>query len=581
VFTKNSILGSKWFLKEVDERKGLQISQKYKIPILLSNLLISRGINDEEIENFLNPNLSNNLPDPFLLIDMEKGILRIIKAIKNNEKIGIIADYDVDGSASAAIFYKFLINFVAKLLIKIPNRLSEGYGPNERILNEMKNEGIKVIVTLDCGTSAKGLIDNNKYKNIDFIVIDHHLSEPNLPNVYSLINPNRFDEHNNYNDMAAVGVTFLFLMGLRKKLRDINFFKKINEPNLMNLLDLVALGTVCDVVKLSFHNRVFVSKGLELIRKRKNLVITKILDNSNNQNTPTTSDLGFKIGPQLNAASRIDDSSLAANLLIETDINKIDLITRKLFLLNEKRKVIENKIFNEANKQAIKQKKSNYILVYGYDWHNGVLGIVASKLMSMYNKPSIVISFVNNIGIASARSIKNIDFGTIIINAKNSNLINKGGGHSMAAGFEINYNNLKKFNDFLFNYMNKIDLSIFVKNDLHDSILSINEVNHDILEMINRMEPFGNGNPEPKFIIKDIVIDNIKIVKEKHIFLFFKNDFNSNLKAICFNCIGTDLGEYLLKFKKFKFYFSCKIKIDNFNNFLKPQLLIDDAMVIN
>ena len=581
MYKNKSLLGSYWILEDFEERLILSLSQKHNIPPLLSKLLLLRKIEDDSINEFLNPNIKDNLPNPFILKDMKKSIIRTIQSIKNNEHIAIIADYDVDGATSASILYKFLNNFTKNIVIKIPNRLTEGYGPNIRIMDELSKINTKLIFTLDCGTSSFNIVDHPKYNNIDVIVIDHHLSESTLPNVHSIINPNRFDEKNHYNKMAAVGVTFLFLMGLRKKLREQNFFIKFNEPNLLSYLDLVALGTVCDVVNLVSYNRTFVKIGLRLIKERLNKGIAKIIDISKLNSTPTSSDLGFIIGPQLNAASRIDDPSLPSKLLTSNNIYDIDSISKKLFLLNNKRKLIENIVFEEALVQAVKQKNQNFILVHGNNWHKGVLGIVASKLINLFYKPTIVISFTNNIGVGSARSIKSIDLGNIILEAKKNNLLLQGGGHKFAAGLKINHNFLDEFNIFLKNNFDHLPKDLFRKIENFDSILSVNEITSDLLEIIEKIEPFGSGNPEPQFIINDIKIDNIKILKEKHLLIFFQNDFGSNLKAICFNCIETILGDYLLNFRQNKLSIACTIKRDNFTENSLPQILIKDAIIID
>tara|TARA_B110000196_G_scaffold242268_1_gene210793 strand:- start:726 stop:2477 length:1752 start_codon:yes stop_codon:yes gene_type:complete len=583
VFENKSLLENLWKLEIYDEREILNLSQKNNISILLSRLLHIRNIDSNNINEFLNPDLINNIPDPFTLIDMDKAINRVIQAISNNEILGIIADYDVDGSTSASILYKFLSTFSNKIILKIPNRLSEGYGPNMRIMDEMTQSNVSVVFALDCGTTSNNIIDNKKFKNIDVIVIDHHLSETSLPKVHSIINPNRIDESKNlFSNMAAVGVTFLFLMGLRKKLREKDFFnKKIKEPNLLAFLDLVSLGTVCDVVSLKGYNRMFVKIGLELIKQRKNRGISKIIDNSNLKYTPSSSDLGFIVGPQLNAASRIDDSTLPSKILISDNIVEIESISRRLILLNEKRKLIEISIFEEALIQAELQKHKKYILVYGKKWHNGVLGIIASKLVERFYKPTIVISFTNSIGVGSARSINNIDLGSLIISAKNKNLLLGGGGHKMAAGLQIHYKYIEKFDLFINKHLNIIPNDVFQRIEYFDSVISVNEINNSLLEIIDQLEPFGMGNPQPKFLINDIQFNQIKILKDKHLLIFFQNDFSQKLKAICFNCIGTKLGDYLLNYKKHKLSIGCTIKKDNFNQNVMPQIIIKDAMLMN
>ena len=582
MYPKKSLLGKNWKIKDIDEKECLMISQRHEVSINISELLFLRNIKDEDVATFFDPNFFDNLPDPFILKDMKKSIDRTIDAIKNHHKIGIIADYDVDGSTSAAVLSKFLSLIGVSNFIKVPERLVEGYGPNKRIMDEFSSKNINLIFTLDCGTTSFDVFEKNNNKKIDIIVIDHHISEQKLPNVYSMINPNRFDENNIFKDLAAVGITFIFIMGLRKKLREINFFKdKIKEPNILNLLDLVALGTICDVVNLKNYNRIFVKKGLDIIKKRSNIGISKIIDNSNINYTPKSSDIGYIIGPQLNAASRLGDSTLSSKILTSNNLEEIDKISKKLILLNEKRKLIENNIFEQALLQINKQLDSKYILVHGFGWHQGVLGIVASRLVEKFQKPSFVISNDKKVGVGSARSVHGIDLGNIILNAKNHKLLISGGGHKMAAGIKINNFYLNEFKNFLNNVFEKFNESSFENDDYYDLRLSANEINIELLEDIERLEPFGNGNEDPKFIIQDLLINSFKILKNKHLLIFLESNNGSKLNAICFNCIDTELGENLTKNKSAKFELGCMIRRDHFNKETQPQLIIKDAIIIN
>ena len=576
-----SLSNRKWKLKKFDERNVIYLSQKYHLKYIVSKLLVIRGIDDDSILTFLNPDINNDLPNPEHLKDINKATTRVIEAINKNHKIGIIADYDVDGSTSASILFKFLRNFTSSIILKIPNRLIDGYGPNIKLMQEMLNNNIDLLFTLDCGTTSNDIIDNKKYKKIDVIVIDHHLSDEILPNVHSIINPNRYDDKSDFQQLAAVGVTFLFLMQLRKSLREKNMFQDKKEPNLLSYLDLVALGTVCDVVELKRYNRFFVKKGLELIHKRYHKGISKLIDNSKINSSPTSQDLGFIVGPQINAGSRIDDSTLASKLLITNDIEQIESISRKLFLLNEKRKLIETQIFNDAKEQALKQEDSKYILVYGNNWHKGVLGIIASKILEIYYKPVIVISFLNKIGVGSARSIDNIDLGKIIFHAKKEKIIISGGGHSMAAGLKIDNSNLDLFKKFLDKSFLLYDKKIFERVDNFDSVISVNELNLELLQEIEKIQPFGKANPEPIFIINDIKIDSIKLIKNKHILFFFENDLGKKIKGIAFNVKGTILGDYLEKFNLYQLIIACTVTLDKFTSEQVPQLIVKDIMKID
>ena len=577
----SSLLNKKWKLIDYDERNASYLSQKFELPLIVGKLLSIRKIKEENIDFFLNPNINQHIPNPSKIKDMSLATERVVEAIKKNQKIGIIADYDVDGSTSASILYKFLKNYNSSITLKIPNRLVDGYGPNLKLMREMQLQNIDLLFTLDCGTTSNNIIDNEEFKKIDVIVIDHHLSKFELPRVHSIINPNRFDDKSDYKQMAAVGVTFLFLMSLRKELRNHNLFNNKKEPNLLSYLDLVALGTVCDVVELKQFNRLFVLKGLELIHKRYHKGISKLIDNSKINSSPSSQDLGYIVGPQINAASRIDDSTLASKLLITNDTEQIEIISRKLYLFNEKRKLIESQILEKATKQAEIQQNSKYILVYGENWHQGVLGIVASKLLNIYNKPVIVLSFLNTFGVGSARSIDGVDLGSIILNAKIKGLIIEGGGHAMAAGLKLNYKDLENFKNYLDESFKLYEQHVFEKIINFDLIISVNDLNLNLLDSLEKLQPYGKGNPEPYFIISDLKIDSIKILKNKHILIFFENDLGNKIKGICFNSKGTIVGDYLEKFNQYKFYFGCSVTPDKFSRDIEPQLIIKDVMKID
>ena len=577
----SSLLNKKWKLIDYDERNASYLSQKFELPLIVGKLLSIRKIKEENIDFFLNPNINQHVPNPSKIKDMSLATERVVEAIKKNQKIGIIADYDVDGSTSASILYKFLKNYISSITLKIPNRLVDGYGPNLKLMREMQLQNIDLLFTLDCGTTSNNIIDNEEFKKIDVIVIDHHLSKFELPRVHSIINPNRFDDKSDYKQMAAVGVTFLFLMSLRKELRNHNLFNNKKEPNLLSYLDLVALGTVCDVVELKQFNRLFVLKGLELIHKRYHKGISKLIDNSKINSSPSSQDLGYIVGPQINAASRIDDSTLASKLLITNDTEQIEIISRKLYLFNEKRKLIESQILEKATKQAEIQQNSKYILVYGENWHHGVLGIVASKLLDIFNKPVIVLSFLNTFGVGSARSIDGVDLGSIILNAKIKGLIIEGGGHAMAAGLKLNYKDLENFKNYLDESFKLYEQHVFEKIINFDLIISVNDLNLNLLDSLEKLQPYGKGNPEPYFIISDLKIDSIKILKNKHILIFFENDLGNKIKGICFNSKGTIVGDYLEKFNQYKFYFGCSVTPDKFSRDIEPQLIIKDVMKID
>ncbi len=567
-----------WKPFNFDKRQSLLVSQRYGLNVLLSKLLVIRNIQLEEIDFFLNPELNKILPDPFILKDMEKSVKRIFLSIKNKEKIGIISDYDVDGSSSAAIIVKFLKLINIEYFLEIPDRINEGYGPNNRILDKFKKNNIKLILSLDCGTNSNDIFNKNNINNIDVIIFDHHISESNNQDLYALVNPNRSDEKNNLKNLAAVGVTFLMLVALRRELRNNDYYKNnnLNEHNLTSYLDLVALGTVCDVVNLTHLNRAYVQKGMQIIYKRNNKGISSLIDISNIRRVPNAFDLAFIIGPKLNAAGRIGESNLSSKILFSNDYKEIESISRKLHLLNEKRKLIEENILNEAKEQAYKQNKNKVIIVSSENWHPGVIGIVASRILDQFNKPVIVISKNNSEGTGSARSLYNIDLGSLIILAKEKGILLKGGGHKYAAGLKIKNSKIIELSDFLEKNIN-YDFSIDNHINFYDSIISIEEINQNLLDDLESLEPFGKGNDEPKFFIKNLKIDFIKVIKDKHISMKLSNNLGSSIQAISFNSVETILGENLINSKNELINVIATIKRDNFTNKNRAQLIINDA----
>jgi len=580
LFIKNSFSGKNWRLAEFDERQTLLISQRYKLDKIISKLIAIRNINVEDISSFLSPDIGQILPDPYILKDMKKSVNRIYKSIINKEKIGIITDYDVDGASSAALLIKFLNKINVKTLVKIPDRLNEGYGPNKRIIDEFKKQEIDLIIALDCGTTSFSVFNKKILGNIDVIVVDHHISELNHPDVYGLINPNRLDENNDLKNLAAVGVTFLLLIALRRELRNNDFYNlnKFNEHNLTIYLDLVAVGTACDVVNLTHLNRAYVSKGLEILQKRNNKGLASLVDITNINHIPNVFDLSYIIGPRLNAGSRIGNPELATKILSSNDQIEIESISRKLYLLNEKRKLIENEMLLEAKKQALKKINKKIIIVHSSSWHPGVLGIVASRLLEEFRKPTIVISKKDKEGVGSGRSIPEINLGSLIIAAKNDGIIINGGGHKAAVGFKINNNKIDELSNFLETKINIKINQLDQVSFLYDSILTIEQINENLLSNLELLEPFGKGNKEPKFLILNLNINFIKTIKEKHLIISFYNSIGNSIEGICFNVINTILGENLLSSKNKNLNIIASIKRNNFSNNSSAQLIIDDAI---
>ncbi len=441
---KPSILGLNWQQKTFDERHATSIYQRFGLSEVLSNLLSAREISLDEIENFLEPKIKTALPNPFELGDMDKAVAHVIEAIHQKKKITIFADYDVDGATSAATLKRFFREVGIEVGIYIPDRVLEGYGPNSQALLNLKKSGTDLVITVDCGTVAFKPLEDAAAVGLDIIVIDHHLGVLEKPQSIAVINPNLLDEKFPHKNLCAAGVSFLFAVAINKKLREENFYEQRKEPNLLGLLDLVALGTVCDVMSLTGLNRAFVTAGLKILKTRKNLGLRTICDLAGLDEEPTAYHLGFVIGPRINAGGRIGKSDLGARLLSSEDEEEVKAIAEQLEIFNKQRKDVEVQVLDEAVK-ALESGAGGFkttdpiIFAVSKNWHQGVIGIVASRLKDLYHKPVAVIAIDDEgkKGKASCRSISGIDFGGEILKARFADLLIEGGGHAMAGGFSV------------------------------------------------------------------------------------------------------------------------------------------------
>ena len=422
-----SLTGKKWVQKNFDNEKIEFIKDNFNLDEITSKLLAIRNIQKEEINNFINPSIKNYLPNPEVLKDMNKSVERTFKSIIAKNKIGIFGDYDVDGATSTAILGKYLQEIKISYEIYIPDRKKEGYGPNLKGIQNLIDKNCELIFTVDCGTLSYEPIDYASKKKIDVIVLDHHQSEILLPKAYSIVNPNRIDDNSRMNYLCAAGVCFMFLISLNKKLREKNWFimNKVNEPNLLNYLDLVSLGTICDVVPLKDLNRAFVKQGLKILKQKKNLGLKTLLDICNIETTPNTYHLGYILGPRINAGGRVGKCSHGANLLLNFNPKETFKIATELNQYNLERKVLENDLFKEIDLKVKKILKDPVLILNGKNWHEGIIGIIASRIKDKYQKPTIIITENNNFGKASARSIHGFDIGSIIIAALQNQLLIK------------------------------------------------------------------------------------------------------------------------------------------------------------
>lgn len=547
---QKSVLGKTWHLKEVSEQQVSQMLQRIEgLSDISARLLVLKGLIADNALSFLEPKLKDTLPDPFHLIDMEKAVTRIITAITNKEKICIFGDYDVDGATSSAMLKRFLSSLECEVEVYIPDRILEGYGPSNMAIQKIQDTGSTLLITVDCGGTSYEPLAYAKNIGLDVIVIDHHIMAQSPPEAVAVINPNRMDETSKYTYIAAVGVSFLFMVGISTKLKQSG---KITEPNLMQYLDLVALGTVCDVMPLIGLNRAFVIQGLKILASRQNIGLKMLSDIARLNEAPTAYHLGFVLGPRINAGGRVGKASLGSSLLSTESEDNAYKIAIALEQFNEERKLIEKQVLEEAMLLAEQtQQDKNIVFVYEEGWHPGVIGIVASKLKEKYQKPVAVIGINDGIGKASCRSVKGVDFGNKILEAKLHNIIEAGGGHAMAAGFTVLPEKIEELYLFLNNAMEKEYLKFLESNHSeYDADLTTNSLTLELVNEIYKLAPFGNGNSEPLFRLNNIYAISPKIVGQKHVSSIlvpsYESYANKGIKAIAFGAVENNIGEILM-----------------------------------
>ena len=577
-----SISGKNWILKKYNQENITFLKENFSLDEITSKLLSIRKIKREDVASFLNPSIKNILPNPNNMTDMKKTTLRTFEAISKNEKIAIFGDYDVDGATSTAILGNYFNELNLDYEIYIPDRKKEGYGPSIESFKKLINKKVKIIFTVDCGTLSFEAINFAKEKNVDVIVLDHHQSEIKLPSAFSIVNPNRLDDRSNLNYLCAAGVTFMFLVSLNRELRSNDWFdkNKIIEPNLINYLDLVSLGTVCDVVPLIGLNRAIVKQGIKVFRTRKNLGLKTLLDICKIETKPSVYHLGFLLGPRINAGGRVGKCTHGANLLLNKDPKITFKIAMELEQFNKERQMLEKDLLQKILNKTKEFIKDPIIILSGRNWHEGVIGIVASRLKDKFNKPVIMISIDGDIGKASARSIVGFDIGTMIISAKHEKILVKGGGHKMAGGFSIKIENIEKFKDFAFRKFKNINQDITKEKPLLlDSVIAPSAVNFDFYKKVELLSPFGSGNPEPKFVIENLKTINGKIVGETHIKSVLLGEDGSTIKSIAFNAIESELANYLLKKNNKPFNIAGKLSLNEWRGQSNVEFIIDDISV--
>ena len=528
---------TQWRLSEGDRDIQDMLAKELQLHRIVSRILTSRRIlTPDDANRYLHPSL-NNLHNPLLMKDMQKGVQRLIRAINHHEKVVIYGDYDADGVTSVAVLLKFLLDIDHTVTYYIPDRIKEGYGLNGPAIDRMKADGVTLLITVDCGISDHEQIAYARSCGIDTIILDHHEVPQNLPDAVAIINQNRKDCNFPFKDLAAVGIVFNFLIALRGRLRKDGFWENKKYPNLREYLDLVALGTIGDICPLVDENRIFAKIGLELITECKRVGLQALKEICGLENQVIDSGkASFCLIPRINAAGRVASANDAVRLLLTEDIEEARLIAQNLEIYNRKRQTMERNILNDILdeiERTIDPEKVRSLVFASEKWHPGVIGIVASKLVDRYYRPTILISLKDGIGKGSGRSVAafNIYEGL----KECDSLLLSYGGHRYAAGISIREEDIKKFSVMLEEVISKeIDVSDFVSQTNIDAICNLSEITHELVSQIGRLAPFGSGNPEPVLCVRNINVTSQSVVGNNHLSMRLTGD-GMSYNSIWFN----------------------------------------------
>ena len=582
---EKSLTGRRWASRLGDERAALAIAQRHGIPDAIARLLAARDVPLDEVPDFLDPTLRKFLPDPSHLKDMDAAVARLVKAVQDGEKIVVFGDYDVDGATSSALLLRFFRAIGANIGVYIPDRRKEGYGPNAPALLKIREEGAHVVVTVDCGVTAYEPLKEAKQAGLDVIVIDHHQAEIVLPEAVAVVDPNRIDDDSPHKQLAAVGVAFLLAVGVNRALRAANWYVAPRvEPDLRQWLDLVALGTVADVVPLTGVNRALVRQGLQVMQKRGNAGLAALADVAKLREPPGAYHLGFMLGPRVNAGGRVGQADLGARLLSSEDVHEVGALALRLDEFNAERRAIEREVLD----QAIARIEGTYgpdrvgmpsaLIVESDGWHVGVIGIVASRLVERYGRPVFVIGMDGETGKGSGRSVRGVDLGAAILAARQAGLLVNGGGHAMAAGLTVARSALHDLVKFLDERIApQLGAAPAVRELGIDAALAPAAATQELVEMIEQVGPFGAGNALPRFVLPSVRVSYAQTVGEGHVRCTLVGQERGRVEAIAFRAGQSELGPALLDPARPILHVAGALRIERYNGRTSVRLQIDDA----
>jgi single-stranded-DNA-specific exonuclease len=582
---ENSATGRAW-RDRLDERgaaRALAIAQRHELPELLARILAGRNVEADAVEAFLDPTIKRLMPDPHVLTAMKEAAERIADAVTRGESVALFGDYDVDGATSAALLARYLRQCGNDPIIHIPDRLFEGYGPNVEAVRALAARGATLLVCVDCGTTSIEPLAEAKTLGLDVVVIDHHQADEALPPALAIVNPNRRDDLSGLGHLAAVGLVFMTVVAVNRVLRERGFWGgERPEPDLLEFLDDVALGTVADVVPLTGLNRAFVAKGLIALRRRQRPGHVSLMDVARLAGPPEAWHLGFLLGPRINAGGRIGRADLGVKLLIENDPIEAAKIAAELDRLNQERQVIEQATLAQAEAEAAAalgiEEKGAVVVTAAEGWHPGIVGLVAARLKEKFGRPAFAIALEpGGVGTGSGRSIAGVDIGRAVRRAVTEGLLVKGGGHAMAAGVTLRKGALAPLRAFLEATLGgDVETARRASGLMIDGAVTAAAANAELVAMIGRAGPFGSGNPEPVIALPAHTVTYAEEVGQAHMRVRLKSADGSNINAVAFRAAGQKLGMALRNARGRQVHAAGSVSLDRWQGEERVQFKLSD-----
>ncbi|HYD73649.1 MAG TPA: single-stranded-DNA-specific exonuclease RecJ [Candidatus Binatia bacterium] len=577
---ERSLTGRRWRARDADIGMVEALRRRFALPEIAARLLAARGVAPDDAEAFLIPTLKTHFPDPSSFQDMDEAARVIEDAIVSGRSCAVLADYDVDGGSSAAQLVRYFRARGRELKIYVPDRMKEGYGPNVLAFERLKAESVELVITVDCGAAAEAPLNAAADLGLDVIVLDHHLMSGPPPKARAVVNPNRLDDRSGQGHLTAAGVVLVALAAVNREARKRGSIGANNLPDLIQMLDLAAIGTVCDVAPLTGFNRAIVAQGLKILRNRKNLGLTALAENAGRKEHATVYDFGFILGPRINAGGRVGDASLATRLLSTEDAEEARELAATLEALNQERRAREAEMLAEAEMEALAEAEKRAVVIVGSPrWHPGVIGIAAGRLKDRLMKPTIVLGGVSEHEPAkgSGRSTPGVNLGAAVARAKAEGLLINGGGHAAAVGLTVEWDKVEALRGFLSDALaDQIASAAGEARALSvDAAGAVGAMDLDLIDACDRIGPYGQGHPEPVFALPDVRVCYAKLVKEEHVRFTLEDARGARIGGIAFRAMKSPLGEALMK-RDGTFHAAVRLKRNEWNGSVRAEVEIVD-----